>query len=68
MGLAPTLIGVYFIASLQLVFLGVLGEYVGAIFTQVQHRPYVVELERINFGESGPPDPTHASNIPSQPS
>ena len=48
-GLAPMLIGVFFIASLQLVFLGVLGEYVGAIYTQVQKRPYVVELERINF-------------------
>ncbi len=43
------LIGVFFIASLQLVFLGVMGEYVGAIYTQVQKRPYAVELERINF-------------------
>ena len=48
-GLAPMLIGVFFIASLQLVFLGVLGEYVGAIYTQIQKRPYAVELERINF-------------------
>ena len=48
-GLAPMLIGVFFISSLQLVFLGVMGEYIGAIYTQVQHRPYVVELERINF-------------------
>lgn len=48
-GLAPMLIGVFFISSLQLVFLGVLGEYVGAIYTQVQKRPYAVELERINF-------------------
>ena len=30
-------------------FLGVMGEYVGAIYTQVQKRPYAVELERINF-------------------
>ncbi|SNS98363.1 Glycosyltransferase involved in cell wall bisynthesis [Granulicella rosea] len=48
-GLAPMLIGVFFIASLQLVFLGILGEYVGAIYTQVQKRPYVAELERVNF-------------------
>jgi hypothetical protein len=48
-GLAPALIGIFFIASLQLVFLGVLGEYVGAIYTQVQGRPYTVELERVNF-------------------
>ncbi|RXH56500.1 glycosyltransferase family 2 protein [Granulicella sibirica] len=48
-GLAPMLIGVFFISSLQLVFLGIMGEYVGAIYTQVQKRPYAVELERINF-------------------
>jgi hypothetical protein len=48
-GLAPMLVGVFFISSLQLFFLGVLGEYIGAIYTQVQKRPYAVELERINF-------------------
>jgi glycosyltransferase involved in cell wall biosynthesis len=48
-GLAPMLIGVFFIASIQLVFLGVMGEYIGAIYTQVQKRPYAVELDRINF-------------------
>jgi len=48
-GLAPMLIGIFFIASLQLLFLGVVGEYVGAIYTQIQKRPYAVELERINF-------------------
>jgi glycosyltransferase involved in cell wall biosynthesis len=48
-GLAPMLVGVFFISSLQLFFLGVIGEYIGAIYTQVQKRPYAVELERINF-------------------
>lgn len=48
-GLAPMLIGIFFASSLQLLFLGVLGEYVGAIYTQVQKRPYAVELYRINF-------------------
>jgi len=48
-GLAPMLIGVFFISSMQLLFLGVMGEYVGAIYTQVQKRPYAVELDRINF-------------------
>ena len=43
------LIGVFFISSMQLLFLGVMGEYVGAIYTQVQKRPYAVELDRINF-------------------
>jgi hypothetical protein len=33
----------------QLFFLGVLGEYVGSIYTQVRNRPLVIEQERINF-------------------
>ena len=33
----------------QLVFLGIVGEYVGAIHTQVLRRPLVIEKERINF-------------------
>ena len=62
-GLAPMLIGVFFIASLQLVFLGVMGEYVGAIYTQVQKRPYAVELERINFDKGfGWPTPAPSSS------
>jgi glycosyltransferase involved in cell wall biosynthesis len=48
-GVAPLLIGSFFISSLQLVFMGVVGEYVGAILTQVQKRPFAVERERINF-------------------
>jgi hypothetical protein len=48
-GTAPLVIGMFFLGSVQLVFLGVLGEYVGAIHTQVQKRPLAVELERVNF-------------------
>ncbi|MCL5671412.1 MAG: glycosyltransferase family 2 protein [Acidobacteria bacterium] len=48
-GMAPTVIGLFFVASLQLFFLGIIGEYIGAIHTFVQHRPYVFELDRINF-------------------
>jgi glycosyltransferase involved in cell wall biosynthesis len=48
-GVAPLLIGVFFVLSIVLVCLGIMGEYVGAIYTQLQHRPYAVELERINF-------------------
>jgi len=50
-GIAPIIIGMFFIASVQLLFLGVLGEYVGSIYTQVRNRPLVVERERINFDE-----------------
>ncbi len=48
-GVAPMIIGVFFIQSLLLVFLGVMGEYIGAIYTHMQHRPFAVELERVNF-------------------
>jgi glycosyltransferase involved in cell wall biosynthesis len=48
-GIAPMLIGVFFVMSIVLVCLGIMGEYVGAIYTQLQHRPYAVELTRINF-------------------
>ena len=49
LGLAPLVIGVYFLGSVQLFFIGVLGEYIGSIHTQVHKRPLVVERERINF-------------------
>jgi glycosyltransferase involved in cell wall biosynthesis len=55
-GLAPLVIGVFFIMSLQMLFIGIIGEYVGAIHTLVQKRPLVIEQERINF-EHGPGEP-----------
>jgi glycosyltransferase involved in cell wall biosynthesis len=58
-GMAPLVIGIFLLGSVQLVFLGMLGEYVGAIHTQVQHRPLAVELERVNFQfEPGMPKTT----------
>lgn len=50
MGVAPLVFGLFFFASVQLFFIGVVGEYVGAIYTQVKDRPLVIEKERINFG------------------
>jgi glycosyltransferase involved in cell wall biosynthesis len=50
-GVAPVIIGLFCVASVQLFFLGVLGEYVGSIYTQVRNRPLVVEQERINFDD-----------------
>ena len=49
LGVAPILIGFFFFASIQLFFIGILGEYIANIHTQVQKRPLVVERERINF-------------------
>ena len=48
-GIAPLVIGGFLFSSLQLLFLGILGEYVGSIHTMVLNRPYAVEQERINF-------------------
>ena len=48
-GMAPLVIGVFFFSSVQLFFIGIIGEYIGAIHTQVRKRPLVVEKERINF-------------------
>jgi glycosyltransferase involved in cell wall biosynthesis len=49
LGTAPLLIGIYFFGAVQLFFIGILGEYIGSIHTQVHKRPLVVEKERINF-------------------
>jgi len=48
-GTAPIVIGLFFFSAVQLFFIGVLGEYIGSIHTQVLKRPIVVEKERINF-------------------
>lgn len=48
-GMAPMVIGVFFFAAVQLFFIGIIGEYIGAIYTQVKNRPLVIEKERINF-------------------
>ena len=49
LGTAPILIGIFFFGAVQLFFLGLLGEYIGTIQTQVRDLPLVVEAERINF-------------------
>jgi hypothetical protein len=49
LGVAPVVIGLFFFASVQLFFIGILGEYLGAIYTKINKRPLVVERERINF-------------------
>ncbi|HSW93932.1 MAG TPA: glycosyltransferase family 2 protein [Gammaproteobacteria bacterium] len=48
-GTAPILIGLFFFSSVQLFFIGLLGEYISSINTRVMKRPLVVEKERINF-------------------
>ncbi len=49
MGMAPVIIGLFFLSGMQMLFIGILGEYIGSIHTYIQNRPVVVEKERINF-------------------
>jgi glycosyltransferase involved in cell wall biosynthesis len=49
LGTAPLIIGLFLFSSVQLFFIGIIGEYIGSIHTQVLKRPLVVEKERINF-------------------
>ena len=49
MGIAPLLISLFFFSSVQILFLGMLGEYLGSVHTQMRNMPLVVEAERVNF-------------------
>ena len=49
LGIAPILIGFFFLTSIQLFFIGIVGEYIGSIYTHVRHHPHVFEKDRINF-------------------
>lgn len=49
LGFAPILIGLFFFFSLQMFFIGLLGEYIASIHHQVLKRPLVIEKERVNF-------------------
>jgi len=48
-GIAPLIIGFFFMFGILFVFIGFLGEYIGSIHNYVRNRPIVVEKERINF-------------------
>ncbi|HEY3928707.1 MAG TPA: glycosyltransferase family 2 protein [Candidatus Koribacter sp.] len=56
-GVAPLVIGMFFLASMQLLSLGIIGEYIGQIHTQIQNRPFAFESERLNF-EYPPGEPS----------
>jgi len=51
-GISTLIVAVFFFAGVQLFFIGVLGEYIGAIHAQVRKRPLVVEKERVNLPEA----------------
>ena len=51
-GVAPLVVGLFFFASIQLFFIGILGEYIGSIHTLVSKHPLVIERERVNFTDN----------------
>jgi glycosyltransferase involved in cell wall biosynthesis len=63
-GIAPMVIGLFAFASIQLIFIGILGEYVAAIHTQVMNRPLVIERERVNFStDQNTPEQVRAAHV-----
>lgn len=52
MGIVPLIIGVFFLGSLQLFFIGFIGEYIMSINNRIMNRPLVIEEERINFEQA----------------
>lgn len=49
LGMAPIIIGIFFIGSIQLFFLGIIGEYISTILSYSKNHPLIIEKERINF-------------------
>lgn len=56
-GIPTLIVALFFFAGVQLFFLGVLGEYISAIHSQVRSRPLVIERERLNFDKPAEPSP-----------
>ena len=49
LGIAPLVIGIYMFASIQILLIGIIGEYIGIILLHQRNMPLVIEKERINF-------------------
>tara|TARA_B100001741_G_C16524347_1_gene586331 strand:- start:603 stop:1526 length:924 start_codon:yes stop_codon:yes gene_type:complete len=49
LGLAPIIIGIFIVSSIQITLLGLVGEYIGIILLHQRNLPLVLEKERINF-------------------
>ena len=48
-GVAPVIISIFFLFSVLLFFIGILGEYIGLMHMRILNRPRVIEKERVNF-------------------
>ena len=58
-GMTTIIVALFFLSGMQLTFIGILGEYVTSIHSQVRKRPLVVERERLNMGANAPSHPVH---------
>ena len=63
-GTAPIVVGMFFLGAVQLIFLGIIGEYILSINQRVMNRPLVVEQERINFDDSTGDDSQAGNSAP----
>jgi glycosyltransferase involved in cell wall biosynthesis len=61
-GLPTVIVAIFFFGGVQLLFLGVIGEYIIAIFNQVRRRPIVFERERINFEAANAKEPENLAS------
>jgi glycosyltransferase involved in cell wall biosynthesis len=55
-GMTTVVIGMFFIGAVQIMFIGIVGEYVGEVLSRMSDRPMVIEKERLNFDEDLQPD------------
>jgi len=58
-GTAPIIIGVFFMGSIQLFFIGLVGEYIMNINTRIMKRPLVIEEKRLNFDDKTNVEKSH---------
>jgi glycosyltransferase involved in cell wall biosynthesis len=61
-GILTLIVALFFFGGVQLFFLGLLGEYIIAIYGQVRRKPIVVERERINFASAAVSGPGGAAD------
>ena len=66
-GVAPVVIGLFFLGSVQMIALGIIGEYVGSIHTMAQNRPLVGKKSPSTVDQRGAEDPSIGLGVPAIP-
>ena len=55
-GWTSTVAPLYLLGGVQLLFLGIVGEYIGKIYSEVKNRPRYIIQETVNFNNENVPD------------